>query len=71
MYPTNLFNSKGLEFETVYLVRLQKLYKKLDDPITLMLFYVAIARARSTIEFHYSGPEEPEIIRFLRDTGLT
>ena len=71
VYLTNLFNSKGLEFETVYLVRLQKLYRKLDDPITLMLFYVAIARARSTIEFHYSGSEEPEIIQFLRDTGLT
>ena len=71
VYLTNLFNSKGLEFETVYLVRLQKLYRKLDDPITLMLFYVAIARARSTIEFHYSGSEEPEIIGFLRDTGLT
>ena len=71
VYLTNLFNSKGLEFETVYLVRLQKLYRKLDDPIALMLFYVAIARARSTIEFHYSGAEEPEIIQFLRDTGLT
>ena len=70
VYLTNLFNSKGLEFETVYLVRLQKLYRRLDDPITLMLFYVAIARARSTIEFHYSGSEEPEIIGFLRDTGL-
>lgn len=71
VYLTNLFNSKGLEFETLYLVRLQKLYRKLDDPITLMLFYVAIARARSTIEFHYSGPDEPEIIGFLRDTDLT
>ena len=70
VYLTNLFNSKGLEFETVYLVRLQKLYRKLDNPITLMLFYVAIARARSTIEFHYSGRDEPEIIGFLRDTGL-
>jgi superfamily I DNA/RNA helicase len=70
VYLTNLFNSKGLEFETVYLVRLQRLYRKLDDPMTLMLFYVAIARARSTIEFHYSGSEEPEIIGFLRNTGL-
>ncbi len=70
VYLTNLFNSKGLEFETVYLVRLQKLYRKLDDPITLMLFYVAIARARSTIEFHYSGPDEPEIIGFLRGSRL-
>jgi len=70
VYLTNLFNSKGLEFETVYLVRLQKLYRRLDDPITRMLFYVAIARARSTIELHYSGRDEPEIIGFLRDTGL-
>ena len=70
VYLTNLFNSKGLEFETVYLVRLQKLYKRLADPITLMLFYVAIARARSTLEFHYSGQDEPEIIGFLRNTGL-
>jgi len=70
VYLTNLFNSKGLEFETLYLVRLQKLYRKLDNPITLMLFYVAIARARSTIEFHYSGRDEPEIIGFLRNTGL-
>lgn len=70
VYLTNLFNSKGLEFETVYLVRLQKLSRKLEDPMTLMLFYVAIARARSTIEFHYSGPDEPEIIGFLRGSRL-
>ncbi|SVB71763.1 uncharacterized protein METZ01_LOCUS224617 [marine metagenome] len=42
----------------------------MNAPETLMLLYVVIARTRSTIEFHYSGPKEPEIIRFLRDTGL-
>jgi len=67
---TNFFSAKGLEFDTVYLTRLQKLYKKLEDPLTLMLFFVVISRARTTLEFHYSGNGEPEIIQFLRDLPL-
>ena len=31
-----------------------------------MLFFVLISRARTTLEFHYSGTGEPEIIEFLR-----
>ena len=63
---TNFFNAKGLEFDTLYLTRLQKLYRKLEDPLTRMLFFVLISRARTTLEFHYSGNGEPEIIEFLR-----
>ncbi len=63
---TNFFNAKGLEFDTVYLTRLQKLYRKLEDPLTRMLFFVLVSRARATLEFHYSGKGEPEIIEFLR-----
>lgn len=63
---TNFHNVKGLEFDTLYLTRLQKLYGKLEDPLTRMLFFVVISRARTTLEFHYSGKGEPEIIEFLR-----
>ena len=64
---TNFFNAKGLEFDTVYLTRLQNLYRRLEDPVTRMLFFVVISRARTTLEFHYSGTGEPGIIEFLRD----
>ncbi len=70
VYLTNFYNAKGLEFETVYLPRLQHFRRPMNAPETLMLLYVVIARAKSTIEFHYSGRDEPEIIGFLRDTGL-
>ncbi len=70
VYLTNFYNAKGLEFETIYLPRLQNFRRPMNAPETLMLLYVVIARARSTVEFHYSGSAEPEIIKFLRDSRL-
>jgi superfamily I DNA/RNA helicase len=58
-------NSKGLEFDTVFVPELNQWKFALDDPQTTMLLYVLSSRARSQLEFQYSGPGEPEILRLF------
>ena len=57
-------SSKGLEFDTVFLLMLEKSRIPLDDPAFKMKFYVMASRARRNLIFHYSG-EPPELLNAL------
>jgi DNA helicase IV len=55
-------NSKGLEFDTVFIPELNQWKFVIDDPQTTMLLYVLSSRARIQLEFHHSGPGLPPLV---------
>jgi DNA helicase IV len=55
-------NAKGLEFDTVFVCELNRSRLPMDDPLTSNLFYVLSSRARSKLEFHYSGDGQPDLL---------
>ncbi len=67
---TYIGNSKGLEFDTVFVPELNQWWHKADDPLTRSMLYVLTSRARNHIEFHYSGKGTPALIQLFPDDKL-
>lgn len=57
-----LKNAKGLEFDAVFVAELQASRLPVDDPLTRNQLYVLASRARSSLEFHWSGPGRPALL---------
>jgi DNA helicase IV len=55
-------NAKGLEFDAVFVAELQASRLPVHDPLTKNLLYVLASRARSNLEFHWSGEGRPELL---------
>lgn len=60
-------NAKGLEFDSVFVAGLEKSKLPLDDPLTRNLLYVLSSRARTNLEFHWSGAGRPGILGLFDD----
>lgn len=63
-------NAKGLEFDAVFVCGLDKCKLPIDDPLTRNLFYVLTSRARSNLEFHYTGLGRPPIAKLFPEQML-
>lgn len=64
---TSLVNAKGLEFDTVFLAEMNRWRAPLDAPKTKMNLYVISSRARTNLEFHWSGPGRPSLLTLFPD----
>ncbi len=58
-------NSKGLEFDSVFVVETQKSKLLPGDQMTRNIFYVLASRARTNLEFHWSGDGMPDLMRLF------
>ena len=64
---TFLRNSKGLEFDTVFVCEIQRIRLEPTSPDTRNLLYVLSSRARNDLQFHYSGENKPRISSAFKD----
>ena len=67
---TTLQSAKGLEFDTVFVPELNQWWHDPSDPVTQALLYVLTSRARSRLEFHYSGKGEPKVLQLFPGGGV-
>jgi DNA helicase IV len=55
-------NAKGQEFDTVFVCEIQRWKFLTSEPSVYALWFVLSSRARTNLEFHYSGQGRPEIL---------
>lgn len=65
-------STKGLEFDAVFITEIQRLRVSDNTDRIKMLLYVMSSRARQNLYFHYTGANEPSILRIFpsRVSGL-
>ena len=59
---TYVKNAKGQEFDTVFVPEIQRWKFLTSEPSILHLLYVLASRARTNLEFHYSGTGRPPLL---------
>lgn len=61
----NFMSLKGLEFDTLFVPKLDVVHGDPSSASTRMLFYVIMSRARSELHLSYEGEREPPIVADL------